>query len=392
MNSAATRCLIFDPFSGISGDMMLGALIDVGLPPEWLRQLTDEIGLDAEVEVVSVERGAITARHVRIRSKEREAHRNLADILEIIHAAPINQSSRDLAASAFRRLAEVEGAIHGTSPERVHFHEVGAVDAIVDILGVVGGISELGIAACFTRPVAIGRGWVDSAHGRLPLPAPATLKLLEGLPVYDAELEGELTTPTGAVLLAALTKGQELRRTFAPLRSGYGAGTRNPSSHPNCLRVVLAELEPIGRLCMMQADIDDMSPEYLPALIDALCDAGAIDVWTHPVQMKKGRTGVRIELLVDESRRQPAADALLAASSTIGLRYFRVDREVLPRTTETVEWRGFPIRVKSSQLPGGHVRRKVEYQDVIHAARELGIPPLEVRQEIERQLSHEQPQ
>ncbi len=387
MKGSQGTCLIFDPFAGASGDMILGGLIDVGLPPEWLQELVTTLGVSVKIDISTVQRGALSATKVTVDSPESEAHRQLDDVLEILERAAVAQPGKELAMTAFRRLAEAEGAIHGQPPEKIHFHEVGAVDAIVDVIGATAGITELGVAACYSRPVAIGRGWVSAAHGQLPLPAPATLKLLEGLPVCETGLDGELTTPTGAALLATLTAGKRAPGQFTPLRSGYGAGSRDPSSHANCLRIILAEIDAPADLVVIQADIDDMSPEYVPPAIDALFDAGAIDVWTHAIQMKKGRTGLRLEALAKPHDREAVGRALLAASSTIGLRYFNVSREVLPRTTETLEWRGFLFRVKTTLIPDGHVRRKVEYEDVIQAARESGIPPWQVREEVERKLS-----
>ncbi len=381
-----SRCLIFDPFAGISGDMILGALLDLGLPVEWLKELVAGLPISAEIRVTAVSRGALTATAVSVVANEPERERRLSDVLEVIEAAGLDSEAAELGASAFRRLAEVEAALHGTTPEKVHFHEVGAVDALVDIIGTAAGVRALDVAECFTRPVALGSGWVTAAHGRLPLPAPATLKLLEGLPVFEADFQGELTTPTGAVLLAVLTGGRRAPGEFVPLRSGFGAGSRNPATHPNCLRVVLAESVWRGAMYVVQADLDDMSPEYLPPLLEALYEAGAADVWTQTVQMKKGRTGVRMEALVSDADRHKVGEALFRESTTIGIRYWRVDREVLPRETHTIEWRGFPIRVKTSTLHDGHVRRKPEYEDVVRAARESGIAPLEAWREIERQL------
>jgi uncharacterized protein (TIGR00299 family) protein len=381
---ASERCLIFDPFSGISGDMTLGALIDLGLGEDWLRGLVDALPLDVTVSVSSVTRGSLKARFVKVEQTAKQPARRLSEILEIIEAADVNPRARELAGRAFRYLAEVEGAIHGVTPEEVHFHEVGAADAIVDIIAAAAGVVELGVTLCFTRPIAIGRGWANAEHGALPLPAPATFKLLEGLPMFESDLEGELTTPTGAAIVAALTEGRRSSATFVPLRSGYGAGSRDLSTHPNCLRLVLAELDPRGGLCMVQADMDDMPPEYLPPLRDALASAGAIDVWSHPIQMKKGRMGVRIEALVPAAQRHSVAQAVFQNSTTLGLRSWPVEREVLPRVTNQVEWRGFTIRVKTGYSAEGHVICKPEYEDVVQAARALGLPPLRVRQEVEK--------
>lgn len=386
MTTDRTRCLIFDPFAGISGDMVLGSLIDLGLPTEWLRDLVAQLPVKASIEIGEVSRGSIKAQRVRVDAPGPEPSRHLADVLEILERAPVSAAVREKAGAAFQRLAQTEGAVHGIAPEQVHFHEVGAADAIVDIVGAMAGVVELGVDRCFTRPVALGSGWVTAQHGALPVPAPATMKLLEGLPVRDSGLEGELTTPTGAVLLSVLTGGSRAPASYVPLRSGFGAGHRDPSSHPNCLRVVLATLEPRLDMYVVQADVDDMPPEYVPPLREALDAAGATDVWVYPVQMKKGRTGLRIEALVYGSQREAVARALFAHSTTLGLRFWPVERQVLIRETKTIEWRGFPIRIKTSAATEGHVTCKPEYDDIEKAARALGLPPLRVRQEIERLL------
>ncbi len=381
-----SRSLIFDPFAGISGDMILGALLDVGLPADWLRGLVNDLPVRAGIEIGQAARRSINALRVHVETSQPEPARHLDDVLEIIDQAPVPRSAQELATSAFRRLAEAEGEIHGISPDKVHFHEVGAADAIVDILGATAGVAELGVERCYTRPVAIGLGWVTAQHGALPIPAPATLKLLEGLPVSESHLEGELTTPTGAVLLSVLSQGRRAPSGYVPIRSGFGAGRRDPSSHPNCLRVILAALEMQDGLCMVQADIDDMLPEYVPALREALEAAGALDVWMHSVQMKKGRSGLRVEALVRQNQRDEFARTLFSYSTTLGFRFWPVDREVLLRSTKTIEWRGFAIRVKTGFGAEGHVTCKPEYEDIEKAARALGLPALKVRQEVEKLL------
>jgi uncharacterized protein (TIGR00299 family) protein len=383
---AKTRGLIFDPFSGISGDMILGALIDLGLTEEWLRDLVSSLPVAVELDIGRVTRGSLSAASVSVNPTGAEPERHLADVLEIIDRANLDGRVTELASEAFNKLAEVEGAIHGMPPDRIHFHEVGAADAIVDIVGAAAGITQLSIDACFTRPVAVGHGWITSAHGRLPVPAPATLRLLEGLPIFETELDFELTTPTGAVLLATLTGGERAPASYTPVRSGFGAGNRDPETHPNCLRVVLAELEASRHMWVLQADVDDMSPEYLPPLIEELQAAGAIDVWTHPVQMKKGRLGTRIEALVQDSAREAVSHALLEGSSTLGLRFWPVERQTLPRSLNRIKWRGHPIRLKTAITPGGHVRCKPEYDDIVDAARALNVPAWKARQDIEHLL------
>ena len=383
---AKRRCVIFDPFSGISGDMILGAFIDLGLGEEWLQELVAALPLSARVAVSRASRGSLSATAVTVEGPDSEPARRLPDVLEIIDAASLSDETRLTAAATFRKLAEVEGAIHGVSPDQVHFHEVGATDAIVDIVGAAAGIAELAIDGCFTRSVAVGRGWITAAHGALPVPAPATLRLLEGLPVIETDFDAEMTTPTGAAVLAVLTGGARAPGAYTPVRSGFGAGNRDPDSHPNCLRVVLAELEALSHMWVLQTDLDDMSPEYAPKLIEELLDAGAADVSAHSIQMKKGRTGLRIEALVPDHARHGVSTALLEGSSTLGLRFWPVQRQTLPRSTNRIEWRGFQIRLKIAITPGGHIRCKPEYDDVIEAARALNVPAWKARREIERAL------
>jgi uncharacterized protein (TIGR00299 family) protein len=367
--------------------MILGALLDVGLGVEWLRELVDGLPLEVNVEVRDARRGSLAARSVTITSRREQPLRRLPDLLEIVESAPVGSDVRAAAARVIERLADVEAHLHGVKRDDVHFHEVGAVDTIVDVLGCCGGVAELGVESCFTRPVAIGSGTVQTVHGELPLPAPATLRLLEGLPVRASGFEGELTTPTGAALLAELAGGAASPGRFVPLRSGLGAGTRDPGTHPNVLRVILAELRgETGDMYMLQCDIDDMSPEDVPPFLEGLRDVGAVDVITHPVGMKKARTGVRIEALVPAGRRLEACRLFLEESTTLGVRFWPVARETSPRGTRTIEWRGFPVRVKTSVTPQGHLRVKVEYEDVIEVARATGLPVHQVREQVQREL------
>nr|MDQ3388345.1 LarC family nickel insertion protein [Gemmatimonadota bacterium] len=262
------------------------------------------------------------------------------------------------------------------TPERVHFHEVGAVDAIVDVLCSMAGAAELGFSAFYTRPVALGRGWVDMAHGHFPVPPPAVLKLLEGVPVTDPAFEGECTTPTGAAILRALTGGAPPPGTFRPLATGFGAGTRDPGDRPNCLRLVaIEEGEREEEMLVVQSDIDDLSPEYLPPLLEAVLAAGAADCTVTPVTMKKGRIGVRVEALVAPSQLDSVSHALFLSSPTIGVRFWPVERRTLPREEQLVSWRGQELRIKRSLLPDGEERAKPEFEDVVRAAEQLGITP-----------------
>lgn len=387
------RGLIFDPFAGISGDMILGALVDVGLEPAWLEAFVTSLGLgEVGVVVERVDRSGINCARVRFDLPHEHAHRHLRHVLEIVDRAVAPESVKAKAAEVFRRLAAAEAEIHGTTIEKVHFHEVGALDAILDVLCAVAGIAELGVEQCFTRPVTVGTGTVEIAHGRFPLPAPATLKLLEGLPVRDPGYEGECTTPTGAAILAVVTEGRTAPSDFVVRRSGFGAGTRNPEDRPNCLRVILGDVagERADRLFMVQADVDDLPPEYVPAAQDALLEAGALDAYVVPLGMKKGRPGIRFEALAPEAALERVLGALFAGTTTIGARYWEVTRPALPRVEETVDWRGQTVRRKRVRLPDGRERVKPEYEDVVRAARALDVAPYDVRLALERDdVSHD---
>ena len=378
------NALIFDPFAGISGDMFLGALVDLGLPVEWLSELVRSLDLGADVAVERVDRSGIRCPHVRFELPEERGHRHLADVLEVVESSETSTEVRARAGAVFRRIAEVEAAIHGVSVERVHFHEVGALDSILDVLCGVAGAAELGYDRFCTRPVGVGSGTIEIDHGRYPVPAPATARLLEGLPVRELGYAEECTTPTGAALVAELTGGRRAPDEMVWGRSGFGAGSRDPAGRPNCLRLIEARA---GRgagegLHMVQADLDDMAPEYVAAARESLMEAGAVDATVARVDMKKGRPGMRLEALVPESSLDSVFGALFRGTTTIGARYWPVDRVVLEREEDVVEWRGRRIRVKRVRLPDGSERRKPEFDDVEAAARATGLTPHEVRVEL----------
>jgi pyridinium-3,5-bisthiocarboxylic acid mononucleotide nickel chelatase len=386
------KILVFDPFAGISGDMTVAALVDLGLEEEWLRDFVAGLGLgDVGVEVSRVMRRGIAARHVRFSYPPEKAHRHLRHVMEIIDRSAAPEGARKGAREAFRRIAEAEAKVHGTTVERVHFHEVGAMDAILDVLCAMAGVAELGFREFRTRAVATGSGWVDIEHGRYPVPAPATLGILAGMPVTGMDLEGECTTPTGAAILATLTGGRGLPSHFRPGRIGFGAGSRDPEDRPNVLRVFEATLDGAAdsagdgedALFMLQADIDDMSGEYAAAAQEAALAAGAADAVVTPLAMKKGRQGLRLEVLAPASRRDAVEAAIFAATTTIGIRRWPVERTTLSREVLETVWQGQRIRWKAVRLPDGTRRVKPEYDDVAAAARALRLTALMVRTALE---------
>lgn len=380
------RALIFDPFAGISGDMTIAALLDLGIDAEWLRSFVRELRLgDINVGIERVRRRGIDCVKVDFELPHEHAHRHLRHVVEIIEQSNTSALTRERAKLAFRRLAEAEAKVHGTTIEKVHFHEVGALDAILDVLCSMAAVEELGFEAFFTRPVAVGHGWVEIAHGNFPVPAPATLNLLTGVATTGTQLAGECTTPTGAAILSTLTNGAAAPDVFTVLHTGFGAGTRDPQDRPNCLRLIAAQIEHgQDRLYVIQADMDDLSGEYAAAAQQAVLNAGALDAVIVNIAMKKGRPGIRLEALVAEEKLEPLLQMIFTSTTTIGARYWPVSRLALPRDQDTVEWEGQQIRRKQVLLPDGTTRWKPEYEDILKAADALGKTPLAVRQSVDR--------
>ncbi|OLC10000.1 MAG: TIGR00299 family protein [Gemmatimonadetes bacterium 13_1_40CM_66_11] len=363
------RIAILDPAAGISGDMTLAALLSLGLPVSWLEELPARLGVgDVRVTVRDVRRSGITCKQVEFDIPPQPHGRHVGELVRLVERAPISDWVKERAVRAFQLFGEAEGRVHGVAAERVHLHEVGAVDAVLDIVGGIEGFERLG---------------VEAAHGRLPVPAPATAILLEGLEIASAApVEGEATTPTGAVLLRVLSAGAPPDR-WRMVGSGWGAGQRDPKHYPNALRILLAEVaSEAGRVVLLATDVDDMSPEYVEPLRQALVQAGALDVQTWPVQMKKGRQGFRVEVMAPEALAEGVTAELFRHSTTAGVRRWVAERATLPRHQLTVRLDGVAVRVKV--LDGGSVRVKPEYDDVLAAAQALGRPPLEVARAVER--------
>jgi hypothetical protein len=307
--------------------------------------------------------------------------------VQLVERAPLSAWVKERAVRAFQLVGAAEGRVHGVPAEQVHLHEVGAVDAVLDIAGSIEGFERLGVDAVYNWPVAVGSGWVEAAHGRLPVPAPATAILLEGVEVApgNGPVEGEATTPTGAVLLRVLSAGAPPDR-WRMVGSGWGAGQRDPKGYPNALRIMVAEeASEAGRVVLLATDVDDMSPEYVEPLRQALASAGALDVQTWPVQMKKGRQGFRVEVMAPEALADAVTAELFRHSTTAGVRRWLAERATLRRHQVTVRLDGVAVRVKVlEQAGGGGVRVKPEYDDVLAAARALGKPPIDVARAVER--------
>src|SRR5213083_1338001 len=380
------RIAILDPAAGISGDMTLGALLSAGSPAAWLEELPRRLDLpDVRVTVREVKRSGVACTQVEFAIPEQPHGRHVGELVRLVERAPLSDWVKQRAVRAFRLIGEAEGRVHGVAPEQVHLHEVGAVDAVLDIVGGIEGFAQLGVEAVYNLPVAVGNGWVDAAHGRLPVPAPATAILLEGVELAGdpGPVEGEATTPTGAALVRVLSSGAPPAR-WRMVRSGWGAGQRNPPQYPNALRILVAEQA--ARVVLLATDVDDMSPEYVEPLRQALVSAGALDVQTWPVQMKKGRSGFRVEVMAPEELAERVTAALFRHSTTGGVRRWLAERATLARRQVTIELAPeVTVRVKVLEQPGAEgVRVKPEYDDVVAAARVLGRPPLEVARVAQR--------
>jgi uncharacterized protein (TIGR00299 family) protein len=378
------RIAILDPAAGISGDMTLSALLSLGVPERWLQELPGRLGVgDVGVAVRDVRRSGLTCKQVEFTIPAQPHGRHVGELLGMVERAPVSDWVKERAIRAFQLVGDAEGKVHGVAPAKVHLHEVGAVDAVLDIVGAIEGFEQLGVEAIYNLPVAVGSGWVTAEHGRLPVPAPATAILLEGLEIAGGgPVEGEATTPTGAALLRVLSAGPPPDR-WRIAGSGWGAGQRDPEHYPNALRILVAETTAeAARVVLLATDVDDMSPEYVEPLRQALVAAGALDVQTWPVQMKKGRQGFRVEVMVPEALADAVTAELFRHSTTAGVRRWFAERATLPRHQVTVRLDGVDVRVKV--LEQGGVRVKPEYEDVLAAAKVLGRPPIDVARAVER--------
>jgi uncharacterized protein (TIGR00299 family) protein len=406
-----SRVLYIDCFSGVAGDMLLGAMIDAGLPVEALRDALGSLGVDHELVVEPVMRAGLSATHVQVRDRARpadrpggghhrhhdhdhdahahhHAHRSLTEIGEVIERSALSPAGKARAIALFRRLAEAEAAIHDTTLDRVHLHELGATDSIIDVVGAVFGFEWLGIDDVAASPLNVGGGTVQIAHGTYPVPAPATLKLLIGVPSYSRGAQVELVTPTGALLVS------DYARSYGPLpamtveRVGYGAGTRDLESAPNVVRLVigdrvathvgLLEGEPIVKI---ECEIDDMSPQLFGPVADRLFQAGAVDVYLTPVQMKKGRPGTLLTALTPPDTRARICDVLFRETTTIGVRFEQMWRETLDRRWEDVAVSGGRVRVKIASRRGEVLNAVPEFDDCVRIADATGRPVKAVQAE-----------
>jgi uncharacterized protein (TIGR00299 family) protein len=427
------KTLYFDCFSGASGDMVLGALLDLGLPIDALQAALGSLAIDyGTISAERVLRAGVSATRFRVQANahQREhahshehqhahqhthghqhehhhehahdghhhgrdehapaghghapghGHHSLAEIARYIDRSALSPAGKTRAREMFVRLAEAEAAIHDMPLDRIHLHEVGAVDSIIDIVGAVFGMEWLGATEIVASPVNVGSGTVRCAHGVFPVPAPATARLLDGVPIYAGSLAQELTTPTGALLLTSYA------HRFGPLplmkvrQIGYGAGERDPAWHPNVLRLIVGDGEPsagVERIVSIVCEIDDMNPQLFGPLMDRLYAAGALDVYYAAVQMKKNRPGTLVTVIASPERREALTAVLFAETTTIGVRYQEMERERLEREIRTIETPVGPIRFKVARRLGSVVNVSPEFDDCAKVAAERGLPIKDVQ-------------
>jgi pyridinium-3,5-bisthiocarboxylic acid mononucleotide nickel chelatase len=376
------RLLYIDAIAGVAGDMLLGALVDAGASLERVRTGLDGLGVDGlEVASERVQRHGLSATALRVLAPEEHVHRDWAAVRELLDRARLPSRARARARDTFRRLAEAEGRVHGIAPERVQFHEVGAIDALVDVCGVALALEELDIDRVACSPLPLGRGLVSAAHGVLPLPAPATVELLRGAPVYGVDTDFEFVTPTGAALVRALAG-----ETFGPVPQlvldgvGYGAGTAELAERPNVVRVLIgtpaADRVTVPRrpAVLVECTLDDIAGELVADAAEACITAGALDTWLAPAQMKKGRPGFVLTAVARPEHEPGVAEAMLRHTTTLGVRTTQVSRWELERERRTVTIDGQAVAVKLGRLDGEVVNLAPEHDDVVRAAAALGRP------------------
>jgi uncharacterized protein (TIGR00299 family) protein len=374
-----------DCFSGLSGDMLLGALVDAGWPLERLESVVNALQLNG-VRVVQerVRKHGISGTQIKVVTPQAQPQRNRDDLVNMIVGAALPKNIEARAVAVIEALAQAESKVHDMPVEALHFHEIGAVDTLVDVVGVVTGLHELGIESVHCAPVPWSHGTVQTAHGRLPVPPPAVVQLLEGIPVVGADVDGEMVTPTGAALIRTLADKFGLIPTLRVTRAGYGAGQRDWPDRPNLLRLVLGEVEESSQaltletLTILACNVDDMNPQWYEALMQLLFKASALDVWLTPTHMKKNRPAIVVEVLCRPSDGASLRDILLRHTTTLGVREYPVSRYSIERQIETVQTAYGPVRIKIGTFADGTTRTAPEHDDCVLRATEHGVSVREV--------------
>jgi uncharacterized protein (TIGR00299 family) protein len=382
----------FDCFSGISGDMTLGALIDAGVDAEAILQGVGSLGLNVHLEIEKVRKGGFAATSVRVEAPEEDSHRFLPEVEQILGRGDLSEQQRELALRIFRRLAEAEAAAHGLPLERIHFHEVGALDSIADIAGAAIGLDLLGVDRFTSRSVPTGSGMVQCAHGLMPIPAPGTAALLKGVPLAASSIKAELTTPTGAAILTTVVQEWIDQPVMTVERIGHGAGRREFIEQPNLLRLFVGARSAAGesdQVFVLETNLDDVPAEVIGYCYDRLLAAGALDVFTTPIFMKKNRPAVLLSVLAPEANLSALEAILFQETMTFGVRRYPVSRHKLQRKPCTVDTPWGPVQGKLGWLAGQPPVFTPEYEDCARVARQYGVPLREVYRGVQ-QAAHKE--
>lgn len=373
------KTLYFDCFAGASGDMILGAMVAAGVDPDFLRAQLSSLpvtGFDINFETVN--RSGLSATYAHVETAHEHKHRHLSDIRQIIEGSALSDTVKQRAVQIFTRLAEAEARVHNEPVDHVHFHEVGAVDAIVDVVGAAICFDALKIERFVSSPLHVGSGMVKMAHGQFPVPPPAVTELLKGVPFYASEIKGELLTPTGAAIITTVCSEYGPIPQMTTDVTGYGAGTREYQDFPNVLRVLIGETDAAGatdeRLWMLETNLDDASPQIIGHVMDRVLESGALDCFFTPVQMKKNRPGVLLSVLCRREEKEPVMKLLFTETTTLGVRSYEVTRRALERSVVRVETQYGPIDVKVAHLDGRVVNEMPEFEQCRTAAAKANVP------------------
>jgi uncharacterized protein (TIGR00299 family) protein len=385
------RTLYFDCFAGASGDMILGSMVAAGVEADYLREqlsLLPVSGFKISFEVVN--RSGLSATYARVETGHGHKHRHLSDIKQIIETAALSASVKQRAVQIFTRLAEAEARVHNEPVDRVHFHEVGALDAIVDVVGAAICFDALRIDRFVCSPLHVGSGMVKMAHGQFPIPPPAVTELLKGVPFYATDIKGELLTPTGAAIITTVCSEYGPIPRMTTETTGYGAGTREYQDFPNVLRVLLGETQETGatdeRLWMLETNLDDASPQLIGHVMDRVLESGALDCFFTAVQMKKNRPGVLLSVLCGREQKEAVLKLLFTETTTLGVRSHEVTRRALQRSVVRVETPYGPIDVKVAHLEGRVVNEMPEFDQCRQAAANAGVPLKVVEEAARKEL------
>ena len=385
------RAAYFDCYSGISGDMILGAMVDLGVNIKEIRNALKKIDLKGyKLHSKKIQRNGLASTQITVKIENKKhqhspSHRNFSDIRKLIDQSTLSSVVKNNSIEIFKRIAKVEAQIHNTTIQKIHFHEIGSIDSIVDIVGGVWAIESLNLDIIKSSPLNVGDGFVDCAHGRLPVPAPATLKLLKGIPVFSNGVKEELTTPTGAAMIGFYAEKFESLPTMTISREGYGAGSRVIPSLPNLLRVLVGNITigKINNLVMIETNIDDMNPEIFETVMESLFRAGALDVYFSAIIMKKNRPATKISVLTECINKEKLSKILLTETSSFGVRFYSVDRLILDREVKKLKTPYGLIKIKLGKLDGKIVQAAPEFEDCRKVSRTKKLPVKKIYDEVQ---------